>query len=169
MVVSEVQNLTILYQNESKSIGYKDFRAGFYQPKQKAMYLSSLVLYVQGILFEIDCIMFYTNLYKSFCQFMSWTNWVKSGKFMDNCWIWFQVMADMKKVYDGLIIINLESLFTIILAWLFFSVLFELTFRLSYLKYWKIITITLQMFCLLNPQINVCKTNPKTTSRDFNR
>ena len=42
-----------------------------------------------------------------FCQFISWTNWVNSGKFMDNCWISCQVMADMKKVCDDLIIINL--------------------------------------------------------------
>ena len=41
------------------------------------------------------------------CQFISWTNWVNSGKFMDNFWISCQVMADMKKVYDDLIIINL--------------------------------------------------------------
>ena len=30
---------------------------------------------------------------------------VNPGKFMDNCWISCQVMADMKKVYDDLIII----------------------------------------------------------------
>ena len=50
---------------------------------------------------------FYTNLHELFCQFISWTNWVNSGKFMDNCWISCQVMADMKKVYDNLIIVNL--------------------------------------------------------------
>ena len=27
---------------------------------------------------------------------------------------------------------------------------------------------TLQMFCLLNPQMNACEPNPKTTSSDFN-
>ena len=62
---------------------------------------------IQVILFEIDCAIFYTNLHELFCQFISWTNWVNSGKFMDNCWISCQVMADMKKVYDDLIIINL--------------------------------------------------------------
>ena len=41
------------------------------------------------------------------CQFISWTNWLNSGKFMDNCWILCQVMADMKKVYGNLIIIDL--------------------------------------------------------------
>ena len=41
------------------------------------------VYYVQVILFEIDCTIFYANLYE--CQ----------------------VMADMKKVYDDLTIINL--------------------------------------------------------------
>ena len=62
---------------------------------------------VQVILFEIDCAIFYTNLHKLFCQFISWTNWVNSGEFMDNCWISCQVMADMKKDYDHLMIINL--------------------------------------------------------------
>ena len=41
---------------------------------------------------------------KLFCQFISWPKWVNSGKFMDNCWIPCQVMADMKKVYNDLII-----------------------------------------------------------------
>ena len=62
---------------------------------------------VQVILFEIDCAVFYTNLLELFFQFISWTNWVNSGKFMDNCWISCQVMADMEKIYDDLIIINL--------------------------------------------------------------
>ena len=62
---------------------------------------------VQVILFEIDCTIFYTNLHELFCEFISWTNWVNSGKFMDNCWISCQVMADEKKVYKDLIIINL--------------------------------------------------------------
>ena len=62
---------------------------------------------IQVILFEIDCAIFYTNSHELFCQFISWTNWVNSGKFMDNCWISCQVMADKKKVYDDLIIINL--------------------------------------------------------------
>ena len=71
---------------------------------------------VHVILFEIDCAIFYTNLHELFCQFISWTNWVNSGKFMDNCWISCQVMADMKKVYDDLIIINLyESPFVALL------------------------------------------------------
>ena len=64
-------------------------------------------LCVQVILFEIDYTIFYANLHELFCQFISWTNWVNSGKFMGNCWISCQVMADMKKVYDDLIIINL--------------------------------------------------------------
>ena len=62
---------------------------------------------VQGILFEIDCENFYTNLHELFGQFINWTNWVNSGKYMANCWISCQVMADLKKVYDDLIIINL--------------------------------------------------------------
>ena len=40
---------------------------------------------LQVILFEIDCAIFYTNLHELFGQFISWTNWVNSGKFMDNC------------------------------------------------------------------------------------
>ena len=59
---------------------------------------------VQVILFEIDCEFF---LHKLFCQFTSWTNWINSSKFMDNCWISCQVMADMEKFYNDLIIINL--------------------------------------------------------------
>ena len=63
---------------------------------------------IQVNLFEIHCAIFYTNLHEFFfCQFISWTNWVNSGKFMDKCWISCQVMADMKKVYNYLIIINL--------------------------------------------------------------
>ena len=62
----------------------------------------------QGLHPKIDCAIFYTNLlHELFCQFISWTNWVNSGKFMDNCWISCQVMTDMKKVYDDLIIFNL--------------------------------------------------------------
>ena len=67
---------------------------------------------VQDILFEINCTIFYTNLHELFCQFISWTNWVDSGKIMDNCWISCQVIADMKKVYDDLIIINLYIFYT---------------------------------------------------------
>ena len=62
---------------------------------------------VQVIVFDINCEIFFTNLHELFCQFLSWTNWVNSGKFMDNCWIWCQVMADMKNVYNNLMIINL--------------------------------------------------------------
>ena len=64
-------------------------------------------LMVQVILFEIDCAIFKTNLHELFCQFISWTNWVNSGKFMDNCWMSCQVMADMEKFYDDLIIADL--------------------------------------------------------------
>ena len=61
---------------------------------------------VQVILFEIDCTIFYINLQELICQFISWTNLVNSGTFMDNCWISCQVTADMKKVYDNPMIIN---------------------------------------------------------------
>ena len=51
---------------------------------------------------------FFTQIYMNcFFQFISWTNWVDSGKFMDNCWISCQVMADVEKFYNDLIIINL--------------------------------------------------------------
>ena len=50
---------------------------------------------------------FLQKLHELFCQFINWTNWINSGKFIVNCWISCQVMADMKKVYDDLIIINL--------------------------------------------------------------
>ena len=36
----------------------------------------------------------------------------KLGKFMDNCWISCQVMADMKKVYNDLIITNLYCIWS---------------------------------------------------------
>ena len=53
---------------------------------------------IQVILFEVDCAISYTDLHELFCQFISCTNGVNSGKFMDNCWISCQVMADMKKL-----------------------------------------------------------------------
>ena len=62
---------------------------------------------IQVILFEIDCAIFYTNLHELFFQSISWTKWVNSGIFMDNCWISCQVMAEMKRVFDDLIFINL--------------------------------------------------------------
>ena len=73
-------------------------------------------LLLQVILFEIDCAIFYTNFHELFCQFISLTNLVNSGKFMDNCWISCQVMSDMKKVYDDLIIINLYRLMVFLSA-----------------------------------------------------
>ena len=56
---------------------------------------------VQVILSEIDCTVFYTDLHELFCQFISWTNWVKSGKI--SC----QAVTDMENFHDNLIIINL--------------------------------------------------------------
>ena len=66
--------------------------------------------FVQVILFEIDCAIFYANLHESFCQFITWTNWVNSGKFVDN----YQAISRSSygwygKLYDDLIIINLYS------------------------------------------------------------
>ena len=78
--------------------------------KRKSIYcINNLILNkVQVILFGDWLRNFLQNLHELFCQFISWTNRVNSGKFMDNCWISCQVMADMKKVYDDLIIINLN-------------------------------------------------------------
>ena len=59
-------------------------------------------------------LIFYANLHELICQFISSTKWVNSGKFIDNCWISCQVMADMEKVYNDLIIINLYSYFEVI-------------------------------------------------------
>ena len=58
--------------------------------------LTTKISYIQVILFEIT--IFYTNLQELFCQFISWTNWVNSGKFMDNCWIPCQVMAEFTTI-----------------------------------------------------------------------
>ena len=55
---------------------------------------------LQVILFEIGCVIFYTNLHE---LFFSVHKVNKLGKILVNC----QVMADMKKVYDDLIIIYL--------------------------------------------------------------
>ena len=41
--------------------------------------LSTERVFLQVILFEIDCASFYTNLHELFSQFISWTNWVNSG------------------------------------------------------------------------------------------
>ena len=83
-------------------------------PRNKKSYFLLFLLgqfvFAQVILFEIDCVIFYINLHELFCQFISWTNWVNSGKFMDNFRISCQVMADMEKFYDDLIIINLYQL-----------------------------------------------------------
>ena len=61
---------------------------------------------VQVIRFEIDCAFFYTNFHELFCQFISWTNLLNSGKFLKNCWISCEVMADKKIFYDNLTILN---------------------------------------------------------------
>ena len=85
----------------------------FYESTISSNYFDIFWKLVQVILFEIDCEIVYTNLQELFCQFISWTNWVNSGKFMDNCWISCQVIADMKNVYNHLIIINLYIQYTV--------------------------------------------------------
>ena len=73
-------------------------RPGATTPWSKKIKIGRKAL-IQVILFEIDCTIFDTNLNELFCQFISWTNWVNSGKFMETeyCWISCQVMADMEK------------------------------------------------------------------------
>ena len=56
-----------------------------------SFYQRFFLLFLQVTLFEIDCAIFYTNLHGLFCQFISGTIWVNSGKFIDNCWISCQV------------------------------------------------------------------------------
>ena len=53
---------------------------------------------LQVILFEINCAIFYTNLHELFSQFISWTNWVNSGKFMDNHWIAWLIWKKFTKI-----------------------------------------------------------------------
>ena len=43
---------------------------------------------------------FFTQIYTDCFLVHKLNKWVNSGKFMDNCWISCQVMADMKKVYN---------------------------------------------------------------------
>ena len=71
--------------------------------------LDASALLIQVLLFEINCAIFYTNLHELFNQFICWTNWVNSGKFMENSWISCRVMADLEKIYDDLITIILYS------------------------------------------------------------
>ena len=58
-----------------------------------------------------------------FGQFIRWTNWVNFDNFVDNCWISCQVMADRKKVYDCLTIINLyaSQLHIYVTCWLLYA------------------------------------------------
>ena len=71
---------------------------------QKQERLTNIYLYMLFFLRSIA--QFLHKFTRIVCQFISWTNWVNSGRFMNNYWISCQVMANMKKVYDDLIIIN---------------------------------------------------------------
>ena len=102
--------------------------------------------YVQVILFEIDCTIFYTNLRE---LFFSWTYLVNSGKFMDNCWISCQILADMKKVYDDLIIINL---------YVFISTIWK---RCNSIPFWLIIQFDLSIFYYSSNQLIFFKKNER--------
>ena len=82
------------------------------------MYLVSNVLEIWKLVFHKYYRLFFLRLiaqlftkilHELFCQFISWTNWVYSGKFLYNCWISCQVMADMENFYNDLILFNLYS------------------------------------------------------------
>ena len=60
------------------------------------------ILYYR-LFFLRSCAIFYKKILELFCQFISWTNWVNFGKFMDKCWISCQLMVDMKIFYNDLI------------------------------------------------------------------
>ena len=72
-----------LHCQSYKRIQCLNFPVGFelivWHTEKYIEYNHSLLL--QVILFEIICAIFYTNLHELFCQFISWTNWVNSGKF----------------------------------------------------------------------------------------
>ena len=92
---------------------YFDFWIGLHICTIDVTWQQVILWILQVILFEIDWAIFYANLHE--LSVHDWTNWVTSGKFMDIWWILCQVMADLKKVYDDLIIISLyvEPLFLI--------------------------------------------------------
>ena len=76
---------------------------------------------LQVILFEIDCAIFYTNLHELFCQFISWTNWVNSGKLLNT--ITYKSRLTQKKLYK-----ETDAIFSIygkngIIPWHFFWIL----------------------------------------------
>ena len=112
--LKNIQESTLWCIN-SKVIKYRQslFLVCFYVPSLHHFFscFTLHLSYVQVILFEINCAIFYTNLHELFRQFISWTNWVNSGKFMDNCCISCQVTAGMKKVYNDLTIINLYYMY----------------------------------------------------------
>ena len=93
----------IMFSNHCQSLSFKRRTKKICEKPFTVCKLKSL----QVILFGTNCAFFYINLHELFGQFISWTNWVNSGKFMDNSWISCQVKADKKKVYDDHIIINL--------------------------------------------------------------
>ena len=68
----------------------------FYQP-YRLFFLRSIAQFFTRI---------YMNRFVS-SYFISWTNWVNSSKFMDNCRISCQVMADLAIFSYDLIFINL--------------------------------------------------------------
>ena len=76
----------------------------------------------------------FTQLYMNcFFQFISWTDWVNAGKFLDNCWISWQIMADMKEVYDNLIIKAHKTCFACQSISILFIVLLMYNFDLNLL------------------------------------
>ena len=90
-----------------KNDSYQFWWNWIHSVKQMSLCISQLHSPIQQQSPNTNTYFFYTNLHELFCQFISWTNWVNPGKFMDNCWISCQVMDDMEKLYKDLIIINL--------------------------------------------------------------
>ena len=102
-------------------------------------------------------------LYKFTCQFISWTNWVNFGEFMDNCWISCQAMADVKKVNEDLIIINLYIL-CILNLWRNTNVLNDVTaapFSMCFFTAvsWEKTPKTVQLWCCYIAKLLVWHSN----------
>ena len=49
-------------------------------PQMEELVAQKQVSFLQVILFEIDCAIFYTNLHEMFCQIIILTNWVNLWK-----------------------------------------------------------------------------------------
>ena len=102
--LKNIQESTLWCIN-SKVIKYRQslFLVCFYVPSLHHFFscFTLHLSYVQVILFEINFLLKFTRIVSSIHKL------IKLGKFMDHCWISCQVMADMEKFYNYLMIINL--------------------------------------------------------------